>query len=343
LSNHINRVFEKLKQKAQMRKHIVAFGRELPESLVDSLQEEFEVTVISQPKLEKAAFAKNIQNAHGLIGASVKLQPELLDAARNLEIISSVSVGYDNYDLEYLSRRGILLTNTPDVLTETTADTAFALVMATARRVVELAEYVKEGRWQQSIDRFLFGTDIHGKRLGIIGYGRIGQAIARRGHFGFDMQIAYWNRRPKAEAETLKARFCRLDELLREADFLCVTVPLTAETDHLIGAREFALMRPNAIFINVARGRVVDEKALISALQQGQIRAAGLDVFEQEPLAADSPLLTMSNVVATPHIGSATQETRRAMAELAVKNLRAGLRGERPADLVNPSVWESSR
>ena len=326
-----------------MRKQIVAFGRELPESLVDSLQNEFEVTVIFQPKLEKAAFAKAIQNAHGLIGAGVKLEPELLDAARRLEIISSVSVGYDNYDLEYLNRRGILLTNTPDVLTETTADMAFALVMATARRVVELAEYIKEGRWQQNIDRSLFGTDVHGKRLGIIGYGRIGQAIARRGHFGFDMQIAYWNRRPKAEAETLKARFCGLDELLREADFLCVTVPLTAETDHLIGSREFALMQPNAIFINVARGRVVDEKALISALQHGQIRAAGLDVFEREPLAADSPLLTMSNVVVTPHIGSATQETRRAMAELAVKNLSAGLRGERPADLVNPSVWESSR
>jgi glyoxylate/hydroxypyruvate/2-ketogluconate reductase len=143
-----------------MRKHIVAFGRELPESLVDSLQEEFEVTVISQPKLEKAAFAKDIQNAYGLIGASVKLEPELLDAARNLEIISTVSVGYDNYDLDYLSRRGILLTNTPDALTETTADTAFALVMATARRVVEMAEYVKEGRWQQSIDRFQLGFQI---------------------------------------------------------------------------------------------------------------------------------------------------------------------------------------
>jgi len=323
-----------------MRKQVVAFGRELPESLVESLRKEFDVTMISQPETDREAFAQAIRSAHGLIGASFKLGPELLDAARDLEIISAISAGYDNYDVDYLSRRGILLTNTPGAVTEATADTGFALLMATARRVVELAEYVKQGRWQQSIGRDFFGRDVHGKRLGIIGFGRIGQAIARRGHFGFDMKISYFNRSPKAEAEALKARFCSMDELLGEADFVCVAVPLSAETEHLIGAREFALMRPSAIFINIARGRVVDEKALISALQQGQIRGAGLDVFEHEPLAIDSPLLAMPNVVAIPHIGTATVEAREAMAEVAAKNLSAGLRGERPADLVNPAVWE---
>jgi phosphogluconate 2-dehydrogenase len=323
-----------------MRKHVVAFGRELPQFLIDSLREEFDVTVISQPERDRAAFAQAIQSAHGLIGASFKIGPELLDAAARLEVISAISAGYDSYDVDYLSSRGILLTNTPGAVTEATADTGFALIMATARRVVELAEYVKQGRWQQSIGRAFFGADVHGKRLGIIGFGRIGQAIARRGHFGFGMKISYFNRRPKVEAEALKARFCRMDELLGEADFVCVAVPLSAETEHLIGAREFALMRPSAIFINIARGRVVDEKALISALQQGQIRGAGLDVFEHEPLAVDSPLLAMANVVALPHIGTATVEARDAMAELAAKNLSAGLRGERPSDLVNLSVWE---
>jgi phosphogluconate 2-dehydrogenase len=313
----------------------------MAQPLIDSLQREFDVTLNFQPGADRAALAREIANAHGLIGASFRLGPELLDGATNLEIISSISVGYDNYDLDYLNRRGIMLTNTPDVLTETTADTGFALMMATARRVVELAEYVKQGRWQQGIDRSLFGTDVHGKRLGVVGFGRIGQAVARRGHFGFGMKITYFNRSPKEEAEALEARFCgSLDELLSGADFVCVTIPLSAETEHLIGAREFALMQPGAIFVNIARGRVVDEKALIAALQRGEIRGAGLDVFEHEPLAADSPLLAMPNVVATPHIGSATEETRRAMAELAVKNLSAGLRGERPASLVNPSVWE---
>ena len=323
-----------------MKKHIVSFGGGLTPSLVDSLRNEFEVSVILKPDKDKIAFAKAIRNANGLIGGSVKLGSELLETAKHLEIISSISVGYDNYDLNYLNRRGILLTNTPDVSTETTADAGFALLMATARRVVELAEYVKLGRWQQNIDHSLYGIDVHGKRLGIVGFGRIGQAVARRGHFGFEMKISYWNRNPEAEAEKLKARFCNLDELMGDTDFICVTLPLTAETEHLIGAREFALMQPTAIFINIARGRVVDEKALVSALKHGQIGAAGLDVFEQEPLATNSPLLTMPNVVATPHIGSATQETHKAMAELAVKNLSAGLRGERPADLVNPSVWE---
>jgi phosphogluconate 2-dehydrogenase len=251
-----------------------------------------------------------------------------------------VGVGYDAYNLQDLNRRGILLTNTPDVLTETTADTGFALIMAAARRIVELADYIKAGKWREGVSSACYGTDVYGKRLGVVGFGRIGQAVARRGHFGFGMKISYFNRSPKQEGEPMNARFCSLDQLLGESDFVCVTIPLSADTRHLIGAREFALMRPGAIFVNIARGSVVDEKALIAALEQGKIRGAGLDVFEHEPLAADSPLLSMPNVVATPHVGSATFETRLAMAELALKNLDTGLRGERPPNLVNPAAWE---
>jgi len=270
----------------------------------------------------------------------VKLDAELLDLAPKLKAVSSVSVGVDNYDIEYLSRRGILLTNTPDVLTETTADTGFALIMATARRVVELANMVRDGQWKQNIGPQHFGSDVHGKTLGIIGMGRIGEAVAQRGHFGFGMPVIYHSHSPKPAVEArFDARYRSLEDLLREADFVCLTVPLTAETEGLIGAEQFAQMRPETIFINIARGKVVDEQALIAALQNGQIRAAGLDVFEQEPVNPDSPLLQMDNVVATPHMGSATHETREAMARCAVDNLLAALAGERPKDLVNPAAW----
>ena len=182
---------------------------------------------------------------------------------------------------------------------------------------------------------------MHGKTLGIIGMGRIGEALAQRGHFGFGMPVLYHSHSPKPAVEArFNAGYRNLEALLQEADFICLTLPLTAETQGLIGARQFALMRPQSIFINISRGKVVDESALIAALQQGQIRAAGLDVFEREPLPHDSPLLQMNNVVATPHIGSATHETREAMAQCAVDNLLSALAGERPLNLVNPSAWE---
>ena len=250
--------------------------------------------------------------------------------------MASVSVGVDNYDIDYLTRRNIILTNTPDVLTETTADTGFALILASARRVVELAIKVRNGQWQKNIGPESFGTDVHGKTLGIIGMGRIGEALAQRGHFGFGMPVIYHSNSPKPAVEArFNARYRSLNELLQEADFVCLTLPLTAQTEGLIGAEQFALMRPESIFINISRGKVVDEAALIKALQQGQIRAAGLDVFVREPLEVDSPLLQLDNVVATPHIGSATVETREAMARCAVDNLLAALAGERPANRVN--------
>ncbi|MHB0777234.1 2-hydroxyacid dehydrogenase [Halomonas sp. WWR20] len=325
-----------------MQKRIVAFRR-LNEQQLAQLREQFHVDYF--PSLSGAddpGFRDALAEAHGLVGASLKVTPELLDAAPHLEAIASISVGYDNYPVDELTRRHILLCNTPDVLTETTADTGFSLIMATARRIVELAEFVKRGDWQESIGEAQFGGDVHGKTLGMVGFGRIGAAVARRGALGFGMRVLYSNASPKPELEAeLGARRCELDELLEQADFVCVTVPLTAETTHLFGAEQFSRMQKSAIFINIARGKVVDEAALIAALEAGEIRAAGLDVFEQEPLPADSPLLHMANVVALPHIGSATHETRTAMAQRAVDNITLALNGERPLSLVNEELWAS--
>lgn len=280
-----------------------------------------------------------LPQAQGLLGASLKLDAQLLDLAPQLQVIASVSVGVDNYDIDYLTERKILLTNTPDVLTQTTADTGFALILSSARRVVELAARVRNGQWQKNIGPEHFGTDVHGKTLGIIGMGRIGEALAQRGHFGFGMPVIYHSQSPKPAVEArFGAHYRSLPELLKEADFICLTLPLTSETEGLIGAEQFKQMRPESIFINISRGKVVDEAAMIHALQQGQIRAAGLDVFAQEPLDPGSPLLQLDNVVATPHIGSATIETREAMARCAVDNLLAVLAGERPANLVNPQA-----
>ena len=319
-----------------LKKHVVLY-KELSEPLMQRLQAETDVTLIKRLDAQGLAQLRAaLPHAHGLLGASLKLDAPLLDLAPKLEAVASVSVGVDNYDIDYLTRRNIILTNTPDVLTETTADTGFALILASARRVVDLAIKVRNGQWLKNIGPESFGTDVHGKTLGIIGMGRIGEALAQRGHFGFGMPVIYHSNSPKPAVEArFNARYRSLNELLQEADFVCLTLPLTAQTEGLMGAEEFALMRPESIFINISRGKVVDEAALIEALQQGQIRAAGLDVFVREPLEVDSPLLQLDNVVATPHIGSATVETREAMARCAVNNLLAALAGERPANRVN--------
>jgi phosphogluconate 2-dehydrogenase len=326
-----------------MNKHVILY-KKLSAPLMERLQAQAEVTLIEDPKTPDglARLRDALPHAEGLLGASLKLDAQLLDLAPRLKVVSSVSVGVDNYDIDYLTGRGILLSNTPDVLTETTADTGFALIMATARRVVELASMVRDGQWTQNIGPAHFGTDVHGKKLGIIGMGRIGEAVAQRGHFGFGMPVLYHSHSPKPAVEArFDAQYRSLDALLQEADFVCLTLPLTAETEGLIGAEQFALMRPETIFINIARGKVVDEQAMIEALKNRQIRAAGLDVFEREPLPSDSALLQLDNVVATPHMGSATHETREAMARCAVENLLSALAGERPKDLVNEKAWAS--
>ena len=322
-----------------LKKHVVLY-KKLSDALMQRLEEHANVTLIE--KLDAQGLDQlraALPHAQGLLGASLKLDATLLDLAPRLEAVASVSVGVDNYDINYLSERKILLTNTPDVLTETTADTGFALILASARRVVELANLVRNGHWKKNVGPEHFGTDVHGKTLGIIGMGRIGEALAQRGHFGFGMPVIYHSNSPKPAVEArFNAQYRSLDELLQQADFVCLTLPLTPQTENLMGAEQFALMRPESIFINISRGKVVDELALINALQQGQIRGAGLDVFVREPLEPTSPLLQLDNVVATPHIGSATFETREAMARCAVDNLLAALAGTRPANLVNPQA-----
>ncbi|WP_297841892.1 D-glycerate dehydrogenase [Pseudomonas sp.] len=323
-----------------MRNQVVLY-KKLSPALMHRLQEQADVTFIDEPNRDGLARLRAaLPHAHGVLGASIKLDADLLDLAPHLKAVSSVSVGIDNYDVEYFNRRGILLTNTPDVLTETTADTGFALILATARRVVELANLVRSGQWTSNLGPDHFGSDVHGKTLGIIGMGRIGEALAQRGHFGFGMPVIYHSHSPKPAVEArFNAGYRSLEGVLKEADFICLTLPLTAETEGLIGTEQFGLMRSQSIFINISRGKVVNEKALITALQNNQIRAAGLDVFEREPLDPDSPLLRLNNVVATPHMGSATHETREAMAQCAVENLISALAGDRPANLVNPEVW----
>ena len=322
------------------KKTVLAFSRVTPE-MVKRLQQDFNV-IVPDPKLGdlNAQFDEALPHAHGLIGVGRKLGRQQLENAEHLEVVSSVSVGYDNYDVDYFNERGLMLTNTPDVLTESTADLGFTLIMSAARRVAELDAWTKAGEWKASVGPALFGTDVHGKTLGIVGMGNIGAAVARRGRLGFGMPILYSGNSRKTELEQeLGAQFRTLDQLLAEADFVCLVVPLSEKTKHLISERELNLMKKNAILVNISRGPVVDEAALVHALQNNTIRGAGLDVYEKEPLA-ESPLFALKNAVTLPHIGSATEETREAMANRALANLRSALLGERPQDLVNPQVFK---
>ncbi|MFP3850320.1 2-hydroxyacid dehydrogenase [Pseudomonas sp. W5-36] len=323
-----------------MKKTVLAFSRVSPE-MAERLQQDFNV-IIPDPKKGdlNAQFNEALPHSHGMIGAGRKLGREQLENAKQLEVVSSISVGYDNYDVDYLTERGVMLTNTPDVLTESTADLGFSLIMGSARRVAELDAYTKAGHWKRSIEAPHFGTDVYGKTLGIVGMGNIGAAVARRGRLGFNMPILYsGNSRKTAIEQELGAQFRTLDQLLAESDFVCLVVPLSEKTQHMISTRELSLMKKSAILVNIARGPIVDEPALIKALQDGTIRGAGLDVYEKEPLA-ESPLFALSNAVTLPHIGSATDETRQAMADRAYANLRAALLGEKPQDLVNAQVWK---
>ena len=312
-----------------MKKKVILY-RDIPVEERQRLEAQYDVTFFNSINEDnKGAFIAALADAEGLIGTSTKMSSELLSLAPKLKAASTISVGTDLYDLNYLTERGIPLMHTPDVLNETTADTMFTLIMCAARRAVELSNMVREGRWTSNIGETLYGTDVHGKTLGIIGMGRIGYAIAKRGHFGFDMKIQYSNRSRKQDAEqTLSATYMEMEELLQTSDFVCVMTPLTPETERLIGAKEFAMMKKSAIFINGSRGKVIDEAALVDALSNGTIRAAGLDVFEVEPLSGDSPLCKLDNAVLFPHIGSATAETRLAMITCAVDNLINALNGD---------------
>lgn len=319
-----------------MKQPIVLY-KKIPPELQQRLEQHFEVRFFDGINAEnRSQVLSALSDAAGMIGASVPVRAELLDHAPQLRAISTISVGYDQFDVDDLTRRRITLMHTPAVLTETTADTVFTLIMMTARRALEMAEMVKAGKWLRSIGSDSYGVDVHDKTIGILGMGRIGAAVARRAHAGFGMKVLYWNDTPNARVEqAYSARRCELDELLGQADFVCITLPLTEQTHRLINAERLAQMQPGAILINGARGKIIDQSALIAALKSGTLRAAGLDVFEVEPLPADSELLTLPNVVALPHIGSATHETRYNMAACAVDNLITALTGEVRENSVN--------
>lgn len=263
----------------------------------------------------------------------------VMDAAGpGLKVISNYAVGYDNIDAAAATQRGIAVGNTPGVLTDATADLSFALLMAAARRVVEGERYVRAGRWKTWGPSLLLGADMAGATLGIIGYGRIGRAVAKRAA-GFDMNIIYYD--PTIpEGADLPGSAVDLPTLLRTADFISVHTPLTPETHHMIDAKAFAMMKPTAVLVNTARGPVVDPDALYTALRDGQIFAAALDVTEPEPIPMDSPLLTLDNLIIVPHIASASIHTRERMAVMAAENLIAGLKGERLPNCVNPEVYD---
>jgi gluconate 2-dehydrogenase len=284
-----------------------------------------------------------IARLQGKVGAFTtggeRVDDELLAACPELKICANMAVGFNNFDIKAMTARGVLGTNTPDVLTETTADFGFALLMATARRITESEHFLRAGKWGKwAIDMFA-GSDIHGSTLGILGMGRIGQGIARRGAHGFGMNVIYHNRSrlsPALEAEC-KARYVSKEELLRTADHLVLVLPYSPESHHAIGAAEIALMKPTANLINIARGGIVDDAALATALRERKIAAAGLDVFEGEP-KVHPDLLTVPNVVLTPHIASATVPTRMAMAKLAADNLIGFLVNGKPLTPLNPEV-----
>ena len=319
-----------------MKQKVVVFSQ-IDTDIQNKLEQNYQVSYI-QPKLGDVnqQLLQQVQDADGMIGAGRLLNRNNLASATRLKIISSVSVGYDNYELDYLNEKKIYLSHTPHVLTETTADLAFTLLMSAARKVAYLDQWTKQGQWQRTVGEAQFGMDIFGKTLGIIGLGHIGAAIARRGFYGFNMNILYHNRREKPElAQGVNAQYCQLDELLQRSDFVVVAVDLNADSKALIAAAELAKMQPHAVLVNISRGSVIDEQALIEALKTKQIFAAGLDVYQKEPLK-ESELFQLDNVVTLPHVGSATAATRKKMAELAYQNLVDALEGRVPRYVVNP-------
>jgi len=315
--------------------------RRLPQPALEALLEACEVQIWDQelpPPYE--VIAEALVDKEGLLCLLTdRVDAALIDTAPGLKVISQCAVGYDNIDVGAATARGIPVGNTPGVLTDATADFAFTLLMAAARRIGEAIDYVREGRWQTWGLTLLLGQSVYGATLGIVGLGRIGQALARRAR-GFDMRVLYYDtaRQPEAEAE-LGLEYCPLEGLLRESDFVSLHVSLTQETRGLMNARRFAVMKPTAVLVNTSRGPVVDAEALYEALRSGQIAYAALDVTDPEPLPADHKLLTLPNLIVAPHIASATVASRNLMAMRAVQNLVAGLRGERLPFCVNPEVY----
>ncbi|QXL84599.1 D-glycerate dehydrogenase [Comamonas sp. NLF-1-9] len=319
--------------KAQVLVACVVF----PEVL-DALRAHFEVQAIGEGEVwHQQDFVQRLAGKQGaFITGAHRIDAQALAAASELKIVANMSAGYNNLDVAAMTAAGVVGTNTPDVLTETTADFGFALLMAAARRMLEAEKFLRAGRWQRWRYDMFAGRDVHGSTLGILGMGRIGQAIAQRGAWGFGMEVLYHNRhRLDARTEELcKARYVGMQELLAESDHLMLVLPYTAQAHHIIGAPELARMKPTATLVNIGRGGLVDEDALARALADGRLAAAGLDVFEGEP-RVNPALLKLPNVVLTPHIASATVPTRRAMAQLAADNLISFFAGSGPLTPVN--------
>ena len=330
-----------------MRPSVLVTRATFPD-IADRLREHFDVTDNpSDTILSPSELIARLQGKQGVMSTgSERIDAALLDACPGLKAVCNVGVGYNNVDVAACTARGVVVTNTPDVLTQTTADLGFALMLATARRITESERFVRRGEWQKTgIYNQMLGGDLYGATLGILGMGRIGQAIARRGALGFDMRVIYHNRSrlaPEIEAQA-HAHYVDKDTLLREADHLILVLPYSPEAHHTIGAAELASMKPSATLTNIARGGIVDDAALALALREGTIAAAGLDVFEGEP-RIHPDLLALDNIVLTPHIGSASVNTRRAMAALTVDNLIAALgygpQAGQPLTPVNPQVLQ---
>ncbi|MET3381264.1 2-hydroxyacid dehydrogenase [Variovorax paradoxus] len=322
-----------------MSKPKILVARAIFPETIERLSQHFEVeSNQSDESWSKEQLIARLQGKQGAFTTgSERIDAAVLDACPDLKICANMAVGYNNFDVDAMAAHGVLGTNAPDVLTETTADFGFALLMATARRITESEHFLRAGKWQKwSFDMFA-GSDIHGSTLGIIGMGRIGQGIAKRGAHGFGMKVIYHNRSKldaALEAEC-KASYVSKEELLKTADHVVLVVPYSPASHHTIGAAEIALMKPTATLVNIARGGIVDDAALAAALREKRIAAAGLDVFEGEP-KVHPDLLTVPNVVLTPHIASATVPTRRAMADLAADNLIAYFGGKGPLTPVTP-------
>ena len=291
--------------------------------------------------LTPAELTQRLADVDGaLVTGSEKIDQNTLSQASRLKVVSNIAVGFNNFDIAALTQKKVMATNTPEVLTDTTADMGFLLMMAAARRLSESEHWLRAGQWKDWSLGGMMGMDVHHATIGIMGMGRIGQAIAKRA-LAFGMTVIYYNRRqlsPQIEQQ-YQARYVSKEELLKTADHVVVVMPYSPESHHLIGAKELALMKPTATIVNIARGGIIDEEALIHALKTQSIFSAGLDVYDGEP-NINPQLLELSNVVLTPHIGSASKKTRTAMMNLAIDNLIAGLKNERPPNLINTELWQ---
>lgn len=318
-----------------MQKPKLFITRYIPEPAIKRLEEVFEVEIFPENRaITHEELKEKVKDIDALICLLTdNIDHEIIEAASNLKCISVYAVGYNNIDVETATKHGIVICNTPGVLTETTADLAWALIMSCARRIVEADRFVREGKFQGWEPMLMLGNDIFGKTLGIIGMGRIGRAVANRA-LGFDMKVIYYD--PQVDPESLPSDYVSVDltTLCQNSDFISIHTPLTPETRHLIGEKEFNLMKSTAILINTARGPIIDEQALISALKENKIAGAGLDVYENEPVIPEE-LIKLSNVILLPHIGSASYETRTKMALLAAENAIAVIEGKNPPARVN--------